>query len=122
MLLTNPNTLTDIISKDHPIAAPMLKSDSLYSNFWSGMTSEYYYLRTEDYKPILNKERTGCFVVPMVHSCVLIDLRIKNSDLLTYNPEKLIDYDGPHDDIITFALSANHSDLPMYICNENKYG
>lgn len=112
----------ELVSKNHEIVAPMLKSDSLYSNFWSGMTEEYYYLRTDDYKPILNRERTGCFPVPMVHTCVLIDLKIKNSDKLTYDPSKVEGYEGPHDDIITFALSANHSNVPMHICNEKGYG
>lgn len=87
----------------------MLKSDGMYSNFWCGMTEEYYYLRTEDYKPILQRERVGCFHVPMVHSSVLVDLRRASSDGLTFVSSKVPDYKGPHDDIITFALAANKS-------------
>lgn len=86
------------------------------------MTDDYYYQRTEDYKPILHRERVGCFVVPMVHSCVLVNLRNKESDLLTYDSTLFDDYDGPRDDIITFALSANKSGLPLHICNDHKYG
>lgn len=100
----------------------MLKSDGLYSNFWYGMTDDYYYLRTDDYKLVLNKEKKGCFNVPMIHSCVLIDLRKKESDLLTYNPSKVDNYDGPHDDIITFALAANKSSVPLHLCNDYFYG
>lgn len=87
----------------------MLKSDGMYSNFWCGMTEEYYYLRTEDYKPTLQRERVGCFHVPMVHSSVLIDLRRASSNGLTFVSSKVPDYMGPHDDIITFALAANKS-------------
>jgi len=87
----------------------MLKSDGMYSNFWCGMTEEYYYLRTEDYKPILQHERIGCFHVPMVHSSVLIDLHQASSNGLTFMSSKVPDYKGPHDDIITFALAANKS-------------
>lgn len=100
----------------------MLSSESTYSNFWHGWTDDYYYMRTEDYKPILYREKTGCFAVPMVHSCVLINLNHVDSDHLTYVPEKIQNFDGPHDDIITFAISANRSNVPLYLCNEVPYG
>lgn len=109
VFLTNANTLNELILKNQTAVAPLLKSDGLYSNFWAGMTSDYYYLRTDKYEPILFREETGCFDVPMIHSAVLIDLRTYLSDRLTYNPKNLNHYDGPMDDIITFAVGANKS-------------
>lgn len=109
VFLTNPNTFSLLISKNKTVLAPMLKSDGMYSNFWAGMTSDYYYERTERYTPILNRENTGCHEVPMIHSAVLIDLKKIDSDFLTYKSENLKNYDGPRDDIITFALAANAS-------------
>ena len=109
VFLTNPRTLNNLVSKNLTIVAPLLKSDGMYSNFWAGMTPDYYYLRTDRYKPILKREESGCFEVPMVHSAVLIDLRREESDHLSYSSENLVDYDGPIDDIITFALGANRS-------------
>lgn len=109
VFLTNPSTLDELVSKNRTVVAPLLKSDGLYSNFWAGMTSDYYYFRTEKYEPILFREETGCFHVPMVHSAVLIDLRKYASDRLTYDPTNLNLYDGPTDDIITFAVGANKS-------------
>lgn len=100
----------------------MLKSDGLYSNFWYGMTEDYYYLRTEDYKQVLELEKVGCFNVPMIHSCVLIDLRRQESDLLTYVPDKVPNYDGPLDDIITFAINSNKSNINLNLCNDLSYG
>jgi collagen beta-1,O-galactosyltransferase len=122
VFLTNPNTLNFLISKNYTIVAPMLKSDGLYSNFWHGMTEDYYYLRTDDYKPVLNRERIGCFNVPMVHSCVLVDLRRHVSDRLTYYPENVSNFDGPVDDIITFAIAANRSGVSLNLCNEEQFG
>lgn len=72
------------------------------------MTEDYYYKRTEDYSQILFREITGCFSVPMIHTCVLINLTLKPSDLLTYDPKKAEGYDGPTDDIITFAVNAQN--------------
>lgn len=87
----------------------MLVSDGLYSNFWCGMTEDYYYKRTDEYQPIYYREETGCFNVPMVHSSVLIDLRKVASNKLTFVPSKIPDYIGPQDDIISFAIGANKS-------------
>ncbi|XP_029047412.1 glycosyltransferase 25 family member [Osmia bicornis bicornis] len=122
VFLTNANTLNELILKNQTAVAPLLKSDGLYSNFWAGMTSDYYYLRTDKYEPILFREETGCFNVPMIHSAVLIDLRTHLSDRLTYDPKNLNHYDGPTDDIITFAVGANKSGVPLFICNDNIYG
>lgn len=122
VFLTNEDTLNYLISKNFTIAAPMLKSDGLYSNFWYGMTEDYYYLRTDQYKPVVYRKTQGCFNVPMVHSCVLIDLRRQESDYLTYRPDKLKYFEGPTDDIITFAIGANSSNISLHICNEQNFG
>ena len=97
------------MAKDKTVVAPMLASDGMYSNFWCGMTQDYYYRRTDEYQPIYYREQTGCFNVPMVHSSVLMDLRKTLSNKLTFIPTKIHGYAGPHDDIITFAVGANTS-------------
>ena len=105
------------------IVAPMLTSVGLYSNFWAGMSESYYYQRTEDYKPILNRKKQGCHSVPMVHSSILINLNNIESQKLSFDPKKIENYDGvPYDDIISFALSAADNDIDLYICNDLNYG
>ncbi|XP_022832979.1 glycosyltransferase 25 family member [Spodoptera litura] len=122
VFLTNPSTLSVLVSKDLPITAPMLVSDGLYSNFWCGMTDNYYYQRTDDYKPIQRMEKQGCYEVPMVHTAVLVHLRTRISDQLTYNPDKIPNYDGPEDDIIAFAVNAKKNGITLHICNDDLYG
>nr|XP_033329451.1 glycosyltransferase 25 family member [Megalopta genalis] len=122
VFLTNPNTLDKLVLKNEIVASPLLKSDGMYSNFWTGMNTYYYYLRTDKYDQILFREETGCFKVPMVHSAVLINLRRSISDRLSYDPRYLDQYDGPVDDIISFAVGANKSDIPLFICNDEDYG
>lgn len=114
VFLTNPETLRNLVLKGKTAVAPLLKSDGMYSNFWAGMTTEYYYVRTDRYEPILFREELGCHHVPMIHSAVLIDLRRHDSDRLTYKAKKLLDYNGPTDDIITFAVGANKSGKENY--------
>ncbi|XP_065200930.1 glycosyltransferase 25 family member [Planococcus citri] len=120
--ITNPSTLKNLIGHGKTIVAPMLSTDSMYSNFWCGMTSSFYYKRTEDYEKILNRDKIGCFEVPMIHSAVLVDLRVSRTDTLTYSPSKITNYDGPKDDIIAFAIAANRSGIPLFICNDLNYG
>ncbi|CRK88475.1 CLUMA_CG002249, isoform A [Clunio marinus] len=128
VFLTSSASLSTLISLNRPIIAPMLSSEGLYSNFWCGMSSDYYYKRTDDYKKIRNYEMVGEFPVPMIHSSVLIDLNRFSSDLLTFNKTKLNSYhnqkfyDGPIDDIIIFAISANFSNTEMTISNSHAYG
>lgn len=86
------------------------------------MTDDYYYKRTAEYKPVLDRNQTGCFTVPMIHSCVLIDLRRTESDLLTYKSEKIDNFDGPLDDIITFAIGAKRSGISLVLCNDQFFG
>lgn len=91
------------------------------------MSKDYYYKRTPDYKKIRNYEVYGEFDVPMVHTAVLINLKLINSNQLTFNKTKLRSfhdkkYTGPTDDIIIFAISANLSDTKMTISNTHSYG
>lgn len=122
VFLVNPDTLNYLVSKNFTVVAPLLRSEGLYSNFWYGMTDDYYYQRTEEYTPVLYRENLGCFNVPMVHTCVLIDLRRKESDYLTYVPSRIENFNGPNDDIIAFAISANRSAISLNVCNELKFG
>lgn len=78
------------------------------------MTDQYYYDRSDEYKPILDREVQGCFPVPMVHSCVLIKLKTEKSDDITYDPKKAMNYDGPNDDIITFAVNAKNIGMSFF--------
>jgi len=99
----------------------MLISGDLYSNFWGGMT-DFYYKRTESYKKILHRKTIGCFQVPMIHSCVLMDLRHKSlpgfKEPVTSNASLPV----PEDDIIRFAINARDLGIPMEICNDLEYG
>lgn len=88
------------------------------------MTTDYYYHRTDEYKEILNYEKTGQFPVPMVHSAVMVNINVAQSLALTFDKKRLPPghYNGPLDDIIIFAMSANYSSIPMHISNSASYG
>ena len=121
--ITHDQTIRQMVQKSHKtVVAPMLTSVGLYANFWAGMTEHYYYKRTDEYKPILNRKQKGCFVVPMVHSAVFINLKKIESEKLTFRPLNNDQTKIPKDDIIAFALSAKFNDIELNVCNDLQYG
>ncbi|XP_053646558.1 glycosyltransferase 25 family member isoform X2 [Cherax quadricarinatus] len=122
VFLTRGDILETLIYEGKGIVAPMLNSLATYSNYWGDMTEDYWYTRSEDYIPILERRQKGCFALPMVHSCVFVDLRRVASDRLTFAPLNVSNYNGPNDDIITFAVSAKNAGIDMYVCNSEVYG
>ena len=123
VFLYDKSILRKLIELGKPLVAPMLESNGRYSNFWAGMSDSFYYQRTDRYNVIYDRKEKDCFGVPMIHSCVLLDLRNKLSKSLTFVKSKLTTPIGPDvDDIITFALSAQQAVLEMYVCNQEEHG
>ncbi|XP_028353599.1 inactive glycosyltransferase 25 family member 3 isoform X5 [Physeter macrocephalus] len=104
-ILTNNQTLRLLIEQGLPVVAPMLDSQTYYSNFWCGITPQGYYRRTADYFPTKNRQRRGCFRVPMVHSTFLVSLRAEGTEQLGFYPPHP-NYTWPFDDIIIFAYAC----------------
>lgn len=123
VVLTNQDAFWKLIlhNTDHTVFAPMLYSLGTYSNFWAGMTSQGYYKRTEDYLPILEREKTGTFLVPMVHSCIFIHLSNTQSDLLTFDPND-VQEESPLDDVIAFAKIAKQHHVELFVDNQEVWG
>ncbi|XP_020821401.1 inactive glycosyltransferase 25 family member 3 isoform X1 [Phascolarctos cinereus] len=120
-ILTNNQTLKFLIGEGLPVVAPMLDSQTYYSNFWCDITPQGYYRRTPDYFPTKNRQRQGCFQVPMVHSTFLLALRGKEADQLAFYPPHP-NYTWPFDDIIVFAYSCQAAGVLVHICNQHRFG
>ncbi|XP_044517284.1 inactive glycosyltransferase 25 family member 3 [Gracilinanus agilis] len=120
-ILTNNQTLKFLIGEGLPVVAPMLDSQTYYSNFWCGITPQGYYRRTADYFPTKNRQRQGCFRVPMVHSTFLLALQGEGVDQLAFYPPHP-NYTWPFDDIIVFAYSCQAAGVSAHICNQHRFG
>lgn len=94
------------------------------------MRENYFYRRTDEYMKIKKLEKIGEFKVPLVSAVILIDLNIPKSKYLTHDKIKLISHDingsgrynGPFDDMIMLAKSADYAGLGMHISNSQNYG
>ncbi|XP_040180703.1 inactive glycosyltransferase 25 family member 3 [Rana temporaria] len=120
-VLTNDQTIQLLMAENKTLVAPMLDSQTGYSNFWCEITPQGFYRRTPDYFPTKNRQRTGCFPVPMVHSTFLLDLRKEETHKLAFYPPHP-NYTWSYDDIIVFAFSYLASGVQGYICNHHRYG
>uniref|UniRef100_UPI00358E79BF procollagen galactosyltransferase 1-like n=1 Tax=Myxine glutinosa TaxID=7769 RepID=UPI00358E79BF len=120
-LIVNHQTLRFLIKQNKTLVSPMLDSRMAYSNYWSAMTKEGYFKRSTNYLPIRERERQGCFPVPMVHSTMLIDLRREATNWINFYPPH-DGYQKPFDDIIIFASSCQHAGVQMYVCNQEDFG
>ncbi|XP_033048474.1 inactive glycosyltransferase 25 family member 3 isoform X4 [Trachypithecus francoisi] len=120
-ILTNNQTLRLLMGQGLPVVAPMLDSQTYYSNFWCGITPQGYYRRTAEYFPTKNRQRRGCFRVPMVHSTFLVSLRAEGADQLAFYPPHP-NYTWPFDDIIVFAYACQAAGISVHVCNEHRYG
>jgi glycosyltransferase involved in cell wall biosynthesis len=113
-----PDTLTDLVRKDKPIIAPLLRSipepDDLYANFFYESEPSGYYKHHPDHLKILDRSKVGTFKVDVVHCTYLI--KKEYLDKLNY-------IDGTDDyEFIIFSRSARKNKVDQYICNEKEYG
>ncbi len=113
-----PYTLKELILKDKPIIAPMLKAIpepvDYYSNFFCAVSESGYYQSHPDYIKILNRSELGTFKVPLVHCTYLI--KSCYIDKLNYVDET------NHHEFVIFARSARNNQIDQYICNEKPFG
>ena len=82
------------------------------------LTFHRYYLRSANYADIVEREIVGTFPVQLVHSAVLINLMHEKTADLTFVRWNLENPDAiPDDDIITFARSAQASEISQFVTN-----
>ncbi|XP_008941371.1 PREDICTED: probable inactive glycosyltransferase 25 family member 3, partial [Merops nubicus] len=105
-ILTNNQTLKFLMAQNKSVVAPMLDSQTFYSNFWCGITPQGYYRRTP---------------VPMVRPTFLIDLRKEETSRLAFYPPHP-NYTWAFDDIIVFAYSCQEAGAEVHVCNQQRFG
>jgi Glycosyl transferase family 2 len=112
-----PFTLRELVSQNLPIVAPLLRHiepDNPYSNFHAGIDGKGYYADTDSYWPVLHRNITGIFEVPVVHCTYLIRADVIPS--LGYA-------DGsPRHEYVIFSDRARKMGIPQYIDNRQMYG
>lgn len=113
-----PCTLKELIKKDKPIIAPLLRSIPVpgdpFSNYFCAIDENGYYRDHPTYMKILERKITGTFKVPVVHCTYLIKAEV--IDQLNYL-DKSSDYE-----FVIFSRIARQNGVGQYICNEKEFG
>lgn len=113
-----PFTLKELMSKNKPIIAPLLKAvpevGDLYSNYFCDIDAAGYYKNHPDYLKIWQQTMIGTFKVPVVHCTYLIQSAYL--DQLTYTD------DTSHHEFVIFSRVARDKGIDQYICNEKQFG
>jgi hypothetical protein len=113
-----PCTLKELVKRDKPIIAPMLRAipdpNDMYCNFFCDVSENGYYKAHPDYSEILYRHKVGTLKVPVVHCTYLI--KSECIDKLTY-VDNTDDYE-----FVIFSRSAREHDVGQYICNEHDFG
>lgn len=113
-----PCTLKELLLKNKPIIAPMLRAipnaTDMYSNYFCAINPAGYYAGHPDYPKILYREMIGTFKEPVVHCTYLIQ---------TSCIDKLGYVDGTDDyEFVIFSRMARNNGIDQYICNEKDFG
>lgn len=116
-IIENPQTLKSLINQKKGIIAPLLKrKSSPFSNFWGDLDYNGFYKRSINYHTILNKEDQGCWSVPYISECLLINksyCQLSNfiNDPINYNDLDLI-----------FCYNVRRNFNFMYVINNQNWG
>jgi FkbM family methyltransferase len=116
--LLAPFALKELLSKNKPVIAPLLRpipeANDPFRNFYSDATEQGYYKEHPDYWPIADRYNIGTFKVPCIQTVYLIQSDYAN---------KLNFIDGGNEwEFIVFSRSANKNNVEQYICNEREFG
>jgi len=114
-IITNPNTLNELLSINETIVGPMLKKNSSWVNFWGDLDKNGYYKRSFDYFDIVNYNRKAIWNVPYLTGVYLI-----KRSFLEANPHI---YTGANIDLdMYFCKKVRETNTFMYVTNMNHYG
>ncbi len=113
-----PDTLKELVSKDKPIIAPMVRAipdaGDLSCNYFYDVDANGYFKEHPDYYKVIHQEMVGTFKVPVLNQVYLI-----NSSVL----DNLSYLDGsPEWEFIIFSRNARLNNIEQYLCNEQNFG
>ncbi|XP_076014300.1 procollagen-lysine,2-oxoglutarate 5-dioxygenase 2 isoform X2 [Genypterus blacodes] len=119
VMLTNPQTLKNLIEQNRKIIGPLVTRHSkLWSNFWGALSLDGYYARSEDYVDIVQRKRVGLWNIPYMAHTYLIRgdvLRTELKERNTFVLEKL-------DPDMALCRKTRELGLFMYITNRQDFG
>lgn len=115
--ITNKNMLTDLCLSEKNIVAPMLvKTGTLFANFWTDISDTGYYKRGFDYMDIVNNRLSGTWNVPYIGETFLVRKQLFDDLEKAYEQRSAIDRD------MRVCKYLRDNSIFMYVNNICTYG
>ena len=117
-VLTNKNTLINLILQNKDIIAPLISKKDLFSNFWGALDDNGWYKNSDDYVDIASKKMRGCWNVPHIAGNILIRKNIikEVQNFYTNNTNSYFDDD------MKFNDNCRKNNIFLYLENMEDYG
>ena len=96
------------------VVAPMLVTQSAYSNYHSSVDANGYLKSDDRYMPILMRQQKGCIEVPVVHCTYFVANHVLN--------EVVYDDESYRYEYVIFSDVLRKKGIPQYIDNRKDYG
>lgn len=109
-----PETIANLVSVNLPIVAPLLITNTRYSNYHAAIDANGYYAEDPLYYKILHRETIGLIRVPVVHCTYLV--HYDSIPHLTYDDASY------RFEYVVFSHSARKSNIYQYMDNRLVYG
>ncbi len=119
--LISPFTLKNLINSNVEVIAPMLNSNTIYSNFHENSNDKNYMNKNSEYMKILNKKKIGIIEVDLIHCTYLIKYSALEK-MLNNKENKLYDDDSGDYEFKIFNNSLKKYNIKRYIDNRYFYG
>jgi hypothetical protein len=118
--ILDPNVIPKLIATGKNIIAPMLVSGTseLFTNFWGGVDSSGYYVRSWDYVDIATYEKKGIWNVPHISSSILISKNVVGLMIEELKNNEIEDEDFD----MYFSRILRYKGIFMYVMNFESYG
>lgn len=109
-----PETLQSMMDSGYPVIAPMLESDTMYSNYHSSIDANGYFQSDAIYAPIRYRQLKGVTELPVVHCTYFIHSSVL-PDISYYDDTNRYEY-------VIFSSNCRLKNIPQHLDNRVYYG
>lgn len=109
-----PHTIETMLYTNLPIIAPLLHSNSAYSNYHADIDQNGYHKDSSFYLPLLNREIKGHVEVPVVHCTYFIRYEVLAQ--MSYDDESC------RYEYVIFSDNARKKEIPQYLDTTDVFG
>lgn len=115
-IFIEPSVLKDLIDTQKNIVSGLIvKNNTLLSNFWGAMNNTGWYLRSDDYLDILNRNNINVWNVPFINSNILFHKSV-------FKKYYLLRREGFNDIDMKICFNCRINNEAMYLLNKKLYG